>query len=116
MASLPRHCGVGALRRLLLSRCVCVLYSELVRILRESLDAYGGEKDQTGTTLEEKCAVACHDIGWFVRVHPRGKRLLGMVKEGDAKSLIFKAMEHHDKEVKKEALLAVQILMVASMA
>lgn len=94
----------------------CQVLRELVGILRVGLDRHGAPDSTGTTTFEEKCAVACHDIGWFVRTHPRGKRLLHMTKEGDAKSLIFRAMEHSDKEVKKEALLAVQILMVANMS
>jgi len=54
-------------------------------------------------------AVACYDIGEFVRFHPKGRNI---VKQLDAKITIMKFMAHPDKEVQKQALLCIQKLMV----
>jgi len=54
-------------------------------------------------------AVACYDIGEFVRFHPKGRNI---IKQLDAKITIMKFMAHQDKEVQKQALLCIQKLMV----
>jgi len=54
-------------------------------------------------------AVACHDIGEFVRLHPVGKRTVGKV---GAKDSVMSLMSHPDREVAREALLCVQKLML----
>jgi len=54
-------------------------------------------------------AVACFDIGEFVRFHPRGRILIG---NSGAKEQVMKLMFHQDPEVQKEALLCLQKLMV----
>eukprot|EP01121_Diplochlamys_sp_Union-15-3_P006732 TRINITY_DN1723_c0_g1_i2.p1 TRINITY_DN1723_c0_g1~~TRINITY_DN1723_c0_g1_i2.p1 ORF type:complete len:466 (-),score=89.96 TRINITY_DN1723_c0_g1_i2:14-1411(-) len=54
-------------------------------------------------------AVACWDIGEFVRFHPRGKTIAQFLK---LKNEVMENLNHPDIEVKKEALLALQKLMV----
>jgi len=54
-------------------------------------------------------AIACFDVGEFARFHPRGKIILQKL---DMKVPIMTLMESKDAEVKKNALLAVQKLMV----
>jgi V-type H+-transporting ATPase subunit H len=54
-------------------------------------------------------AVVCHDLGEFVRHHARGKKVLNDL---DAKTRVMKLMTHKDEEIRKEALLAVQKMMV----
>jgi len=89
---------------------------ELVKILREGLMALDGGRAVDGVDPGIACAVSCHDIGWFVKCHPRGKRLITK-DTPDAKTLIFRAVECTTTEdVHKEALLALQILMVADMS
>ena len=69
------------------------------------------------TDTEKKCEAACNDLGEFVKTHPRGARLLAVShKTLDAKQLVFKAMDHPDSDVKRAALLAVQKIMVSSVA
>lgn len=54
-------------------------------------------------------AVAAHDTGEYVRHHPRGKHVLENL---GCKVKVMKMMSHNDPNVRKEALLAVQKLMV----
>jgi len=54
-------------------------------------------------------AVACHDLGEFVRLYPRGKPIFDAL---GGKELIMRRMSHEDPQVRYEALLAVQKLMV----
>lgn len=54
-------------------------------------------------------AVAAHDTGEYVRHHPRGKHVLENL---GCKVKVMKMMSHNDPSVRKEALLAVQKLMV----
>eukprot|EP00126_Sphaerothecum_destruens_P010257 Sdes_comp20703_c0_seq2m16330 len=54
-------------------------------------------------------AVAVHDIGEFVRHYPRGKKIIEKLA---GKTVIMGLMNHHDSNVRYEALLAVQKLMV----
>jgi len=54
-------------------------------------------------------AIACHDLGEFVRFHPRGRRVLATL---EGKVDIMKLMAHPDEEVQKHALLCVQKMMV----
>jgi len=58
-------------------------------------------------------AVACNDLGEFVRFHPRGRSILGNANYA-GKTSIMKLMVHQDPEVQKQALLAVQKLMVTN--
>jgi len=63
--------------------------------------------NQEPTTL----AVACYDIGEFVRFHPRGKPI---VQNMEVKADILGLMSHPDTEVQKQALLCTQKLMVTN--
>eukprot|EP01120_Amphizonella_sp_Union-15-10_P008946 TRINITY_DN3302_c0_g4_i3.p1 TRINITY_DN3302_c0_g4~~TRINITY_DN3302_c0_g4_i3.p1 ORF type:complete len:462 (-),score=115.48 TRINITY_DN3302_c0_g4_i3:16-1401(-) len=54
-------------------------------------------------------SVACWDVGEFVRFHPRGKAIAQFL---NIKSDVMKLLDHTDPDVKKEALLALQKLMV----
>jgi len=54
-------------------------------------------------------AVACYDLGEFVRFNPRGRNLLQNL---NAKQYIMGLMSHQDAEVQKQALLSIQKIMV----
>nr|CAG4651729.1 EOG090X044C [Triops cancriformis] len=54
-------------------------------------------------------AVAAYDLGEFVRHHPRGKHVLEQL---GGKQLVMQLLGHEDPNVRYEALLAVQKLMV----
>jgi len=54
-------------------------------------------------------AIACYDLGEFVRFHPRGRRVLAQL---EGKVDIMKLMAHPDEDVQKHALLCVQKMMV----
>mmetsp|Transcript_17469 Transcript_17469/g.30112 ORF Transcript_17469/g.30112 Transcript_17469/m.30112 type:complete len:470 (-) Transcript_17469:767-2176(-) len=58
-------------------------------------------------------AIACHDLGEFIRFHPRGKNMISSL---GAKVELLKLMEHSDVDVRKYALLAVQKLLVSHWA
>jgi V-type H+-transporting ATPase subunit H len=62
-------------------------------------------KASNATTL----AVACHDLGEFVQMHPLGKR---KVLEFGAKDKIMELMGHTDRDVRREALLCCQKIML----
>jgi V-type H+-transporting ATPase subunit H len=57
-------------------------------------------------------AVACYDIGELVRHHPSGRALLQLPQLANAKEKIMHLMSHKNSEVSKNALLAVQKIMV----
>eukprot|EP00027_Filamoeba_sp_ATCC50430_P009043 CAMPEP_0168558436 /NCGR_PEP_ID=MMETSP0413-20121227/9973_1 /TAXON_ID=136452 /ORGANISM="Filamoeba nolandi, Strain NC-AS-23-1" /LENGTH=467 /DNA_ID=CAMNT_0008589565 /DNA_START=92 /DNA_END=1495 /DNA_ORIENTATION=- len=56
-------------------------------------------------------AVACFDLGEFARFHPRGKVI---IQQLGLKVPLMKLMESKDAEVKKNALLAIQKIMVTN--
>ena len=70
--------------------------------------------DTNADNRDTKIAVACHDLGEIARIHPRGGKVIGLVPE--AKTFVFQHMESSDTEVKREALLCVQKMMVAAVA
>jgi len=57
------------------------------------------------TTLE----VICYDLGEFARFHPNGKKV---IQKLDGKTKLMSKLSHASPEVAKQALLAVQKLMV----
>ncbi|KAL4218423.1 V-type proton ATPase subunit H [Mactra antiquata] len=54
-------------------------------------------------------SVAAHDIGEYVRYYPRGKNV---IEQLGAKQLVMQYLAHEDPNVRYEALIAVQKLMV----
>ncbi|XP_014206722.1 V-type proton ATPase subunit H isoform X1 [Copidosoma floridanum] len=54
-------------------------------------------------------SVACFDVGEYVRHYPRGKHI---IEQLDGKQLVMQLLSHEDPNVRYEALLAVQKLMV----
>eukprot|EP00762_Andalucia_godoyi_P008595 ANDGO_04615.mRNA.1 putative V-type proton ATPase subunit H len=54
-------------------------------------------------------AVVCHDLGEFVRHHARGRKIINAL---DAKTKVMKLMSHNNEQIRKEALLSVQKMMV----
>jgi len=59
----------------------------------------------------KELALACWDIGEFVRFHPRGKAIIDKI---EGKIPIMKLLEHESEKVKGESLLALQKLMVTN--
>ncbi|EKF31005.1 ATP synthase, putative [Trypanosoma cruzi marinkellei] len=57
-------------------------------------------------------AVACYDLGEVVRHHPTGKSLLLLPRMEGVKNRVMALMSHPNPEVAKNALLAVQKIMV----
>lgn len=54
-------------------------------------------------------AIACHDIGQFIKMHPEGRRLMTQL---GAKQSAMVLLKHNDPNVQKYALNCVQRLMV----
>jgi len=54
-------------------------------------------------------AVACHDLGEFVQLHPLGKI---KANEYDVKDKVMQLMTHTDRDVQRESLLCCQKLML----
>ncbi|XP_064406974.1 V-type proton ATPase subunit H-like isoform X2 [Halichondria panicea] len=63
------------------------------------------EESQNSTAI----AVASHDLGEYVRYYPRGKK---NVDELGGKSLVMNLVNHGNSEVRMQALLAIQKMMV----
>ena len=57
-------------------------------------------------------AVACHDVGEIVRYHPSGRMLLNVPQVAGLKERVMGLMSHANPEVSKNALVAVQKIMV----
>eukprot|EP00697_Spironema_sp_BW2_P009150 gnl/Spiro4/23954_TR11862_c0_g1_i1.p1 gnl/Spiro4/23954_TR11862_c0_g1~~gnl/Spiro4/23954_TR11862_c0_g1_i1.p1 ORF type:complete len:571 (+),score=121.60 gnl/Spiro4/23954_TR11862_c0_g1_i1:203-1714(+) len=68
---------------------------------------------QSPTPVDLELAVCLHDLGEFVRVHPRGRDILKAL-DPNAKNRIMLLMDHQNDRVKKEALIATQKLMVSN--
>lgn len=72
---------------------------KLVKILIQLLET---------STDPKVLAVAAHDVGEYVRHYPRGKQVLDTL---GGKQYIMMHMSHDDKDVRYEALIAVQKVM-----
>ncbi|KXJ15224.1 V-type proton ATPase subunit H [Exaiptasia diaphana] len=73
---------------------------EILKILAHLMDS-----SEDSTTL----CIAAHDTGEYVRHFPRGKRVIESL---GCKEKVMRMMTHNDPNVRKEALLAVQKVMV----
>eukprot|EP01130_Rhizamoeba_saxonica_P015540 TRINITY_DN7005_c0_g2_i1.p1 TRINITY_DN7005_c0_g2~~TRINITY_DN7005_c0_g2_i1.p1 ORF type:complete len:450 (+),score=108.38 TRINITY_DN7005_c0_g2_i1:54-1352(+) len=80
---------------------------EVLRALKEIIEVTSAKEDGDPKLL----AIACWDIGEFVRFHPRGKSIIQMAQ---CKIPIMQLLDHENADVKKEALLALQKLMVTN--
>mmetsp|Transcript_32613 Transcript_32613/g.29480 ORF Transcript_32613/g.29480 Transcript_32613/m.29480 type:complete len:463 (-) Transcript_32613:107-1495(-) len=60
---------------------------------------------------QQNQAIACYDLGEFCRFHPFGKNVLDKL---DAKLAIMKLIDNNDAQVKENALLAIQKIMIHS--
>jgi len=78
---------------------------EVLKKLKEIID------NVDNSTEPRILALACWDIGEFVRFHPRGKAIIEQI---DCKVPIMKLLNHESEKVKGEALLALQKLMVTN--
>ena len=84
---------------------------------RDNCKAFEGHNMQTLKQLvallesreAETLAIACHDIGQFIKVHPEGRRLMTQL---GAKGPVMALLKHNDSEVQKHALNCVQRLMI----
>ena len=97
LEAIGKAIGLGALHGLQkLNLINCTAIKTLVALLVPESDA-------------QTLAVACHDIGEFVKHHPEGRRLM---TQFGAKLAVMSILKHSDPEVQKHALTAVQRLMV----
>ncbi|CAI5516808.1 unnamed protein product [Closterium sp. Naga37s-1] len=56
-------------------------------------------------------AVACHDLGQFITYHPAGR---GVAHDMKGKERVLRLLDYADPEVRKQALLAVQKLLLSA--
>jgi len=85
----------------------CVLTLRLLFPLLQTLVALTASHD------EEVQAIACYDIGEFVRHYPNGRviaRSLG------AKDIVMRLVDHTNEELQRHALTAVSKMMVSNWA
>ncbi|KAJ2723146.1 H(+)-transporting V1 sector ATPase subunit H [Coemansia sp. Benny D115] len=73
------------------------------RVVRQLGDVLGTSDDDTAL------AVACHDLAQYVRFNPDGKRLLARI---GAKTRVMALMTSENAEVRYEALMCVQQIML----
>ena len=67
----------------------------------------------TTSNDEEVQAIACYDIGEFVRHYPNGRAI---ARSLGAKDIIMKLVDHSNKELQRHALTAVSKMMVQNWA
>lgn len=67
----------------------------------------------TTSNDEEVQAIACYDIGEFVRHYPNGRTV---ARSLGAKDIIMKLVDHSNKELQRHALTAVSKMMVQNWA
>lgn len=70
--------------------------------MRELIDLLRSEDEQVQ-------AVACYDLGEFVRFYPTGKAIL---KHLGAKQTVMDLVEHPNADVRKQALQCISKIMV----
>jgi V-type H+-transporting ATPase subunit H len=58
---------------------------------------------------EEIAAIACFDIGEFVRHYPNGKHI---ARRLGARDVVMGLIEHEDMEVQRQALLCISKMLV----
>lgn len=88
----------------------CSTLHSLLGLLEEQLEGPASIGDLYSPVM---LAVACRDVGQIVVAHPRGHAMLGTER---AKRLCLQAATlHADEDVRREALLATQRLMVATL-
>ena len=61
------------------------------------------------STPPRALAVACHDLGHIATAVPRGR---AVIAETGAKAALLRLMTHDEEDVRKQALLATQKLLV----
>ena len=62
---------------------------------------------------EDVAAVACYDIGEFVRHYPNGRAI---AKRLGAKDIVMQLIEHENEDLKRQALQCVSKIMVQNWA
>lgn len=67
----------------------------------------------TASNDEEVQAIACYDIGEFVRHYPNGRSI---ARSLGAKDIVLKLVDHSSKELSRHALTAVSKMMVTNWA
>jgi len=82
--------------------CFNIESSQVLQMLRDILVS---ETDPT------QLCIACWDLGEFIQYHPQGKII---VQQLEAKDGLMKLLDHSDSNVKNQALLTLQKLMVTN--
>lgn len=67
---------------------------------------------QSPSTDDTTLAVACHDIGEFVTLHPLGKKKVAQLQVKEKVMELMAAPEQKSREVRREALLCCQKIML----
>lgn len=109
------------------------ILKELIKLLESAQEAAPATADNAAPTspsdqkvniknTTRTLAIAAHDIGQFVRYHPRGRKYVHtfviiliytrIIGDLGAKGKVLALMDHDDAEVKKQALLATQKIMI----
>ena len=82
------------------------LIKQLVTIVKAALDGANDDPD-----VPKNAAIACSDLGDFVRFYPNGK---AVIKHLGAKDFIMKLIDHQDPDVQRHALQCVSKLLVTN--
>lgn len=69
-------------------------------------------KDAIASEDFETLAVACHDVGEFVALHPHGKKKIAQLGAKERVMTLMASTDHHYREVRREALLCCQKIML----
>jgi V-type H+-transporting ATPase subunit H len=80
---------------------------DMIQRLSSLLDWVAADENPKNdiVTLE----MACYDLGEFARFHPEGRRMIGVF---NIKHKLMALMDHPNNEVRKQALLSVQKVMI----